>query len=179
MVNSPGRVAARFLRSSTVTAYHVGSMKPGQRFTSEFMGGGEGNLLLGPGVYFSTDLKTSLIYAKYARPAYLHTVTLDTKGYYDPTWGTPKPLREALSSCIQALVGGGVIPQGFADRGSSSDLKYGRGYIGVLHEALGAKKALRAFRDLGITGTLEKLSDSTEYAVFDMSTIRLIESKAL
>lgn len=166
--------------SVNTTAYHVGSATPDKPFSFDHLGSGEGNLILGPGIYFSSNPQVALLYAKHATKPYMHTVKLDASGYYDPSRGTPKHLREALLSLIQGMVKDGVVTRRFADRGPSSSMKYGKGSIGVVVEALGKVKALKAFHDIGITGAVELTPDGeTEYAVYDLNTIKVVESKEL
>ena len=53
-----------------------------------FLGSGENNQILGPGVYFGSTPGLAKMYWKYNKQPYLTTATLDTTNYYDPIKGT-------------------------------------------------------------------------------------------
>lgn len=163
---------------STLKAYHVGSMKPGQQPSLNSIGSGENNHFLGPGMYFSSNPNLAMEYAKYVSgDAYIHTAELDTSGYYDPTYGLPTNLREKLLDLLDQLVAKGTVTKRRLQYGPSSPMRFGKGSIGTVIESLGVLEGRAALREIGITGVYEKLPEGVECAVYDLSTIQITNSE--
>jgi hypothetical protein len=158
-----------------VTAYHCGPQI--SNFSIDHIGGGEGNQILGPGIYFASAKDIAKLYCKYAEEPYLHEVLLDTANFYNPIQGTPH-LYPALDKLAVEL--------GYRDRDDMyervrgvSTLRHGRGNIGSLVKAVGNKKALDLLVKHGIQGALEIIdhtNGTTEFSVFDPTVIRKVSS---
>jgi len=158
-----------------ITAYHCGPQIT--NFSTDHIGGGEGNQILGPGIYFATDKSVAKMYCKYADKPYLHEVILDTTNFYNPIQGTPH-LYPALDKIAVEL--------GYRDRNDMyekvrgvSTLRDGRGFIGTLVRAVGNQKARDMFVENGVQGASEVIdheSNTTEFAVFDPTVIRRVSS---
>lgn len=140
-----------------LTAYHVGHSA---QLSVEHAGKGEGNNILGSGVYFSTLKDFALAYAKYTTTPVLTTATIDTSGLYDPIWGVPENLREKVVKLAAGL------PRNY------QTLKYGQGSIGDIFKAHGPKKGRELLAIVGVTGAYERLpSGYVEIAVYDLSIL--------
>lgn len=154
-----------------ITAYHGGQNFAGG-FSLNFLGSGEGILYLGPGVYFSTNKETARLYCKYAKPASLYTVRLDSSGLYDPTFGEPYELREKLLALLdETEAKHGRLP-------SADSFKFGKGTIGILAKFFGKEQFWQKMREIGISGTYEKLPNSYEIAVFDPSIVEIVDKES-
>jgi hypothetical protein len=138
-----------------VRAWHGGHKLRGGKFDLSYLGRGEGfkgrcGGVLGPGIYFGSSPELARLYCKYAaKDSTLYEVELDTSDYYDFTWGLPLRLRGAVSERPRDLC-----------------------------RKFGADKTLSLLAENGIKGTWEKLpGGAIEFAVFDVSTIRILSSE--
>lgn len=160
-----------YFESANLTiAYHCGAKIT--QFSNMFLGSGENNQILGPGIYFGSTPNLAKMYCKYNQQPYLTTVNLDTTNYYNPIKGTPL-LNHKFDDIEKEL------NLTLRDVRNISSLKHGRGYIGAIVKTLGNKEALSMLVKHGIKGAFEEIEPNVkEYSVFDLSTINLISSEA-
>lgn len=160
-----------FESTNLTTAYHCGAKIT--QFSNMFLGSGENNQILGPGVYFGSTPGLAKMYCKYNQQPYLTTVTLDTTSYYDPIKGTPT-LNHKFDDIAKEL-----NLTSLRDVRNISTLQHGRGLIGAIVKTLGNKDSLSILIKHGIKGAFEEIEPNVkEYSVFDLSTVKLISSEA-
>ncbi len=151
----------------TLEAFHVGHTNS---LSLDWVGRGEGNIILGPGVYFTTNLGFALEYQKYNRKtAYLTTATIATEGLYDPTWGIPTELAEKVIELSRSC---GIR--------HADSFRYGSGSIGIIMKKHGFDKGRKLLAEIGIKGAYEVLpSGAIEIAVFDLSILSNVKHEEL
>ena len=159
---------------TTILVYASGPKLIGGNFSTSYIGTGEGNAILGPGIYFSDNKNVALLYAKRFDNPFLHEVELSTDGFYNPITGQPLYLRELLLKEEEKLAnkkGLQHLPYGIS-------LIHGSGRIGNIVREVGPKNALNIFSHIGLRGCYEKIAGGTalEFAVFDLQSIKLIKS---
>jgi len=142
-------------------AIHYGSYRGGD-ILSAMLHSGEGSSILGPGIYFSTDLALAKnVYSKYGDET---KISIETDDFYDVLNDPIPPKLKA------ALAEGGLDTQEKITKAENhkSNFKHGRGVIGALVHTVGAEKARKLLVKHGIKGAKEKLpSGAYEIAVFD------------
>ena len=157
-----------------LVAYHCGKPNREAEFDFKHLGTGEGTMILGPGLYFSTNKSIAKRYCKYKEGAVLYRAEIDMSGIYNPTTGQPQRLRSPMRSIIDDIEKEtgrdpyrGVLP-----------LKHGKGSIGAIVKHYGPKKARDIMIQAGIFGAVEQLHSSLEIALFDLSqaTIRPVDT---
>lgn len=150
-------------------AWHCGSKPRGASFDDfvRHLRTGEGINYLGPGIYFASSERSARAYCRYAGKPTLYEVEIDTRDYYDSASGEPQYMQRRL---VAAMAEAGLP----LDKQAPDTFRYGRHAIGLLNHRLGAEKALRLLLKHGIRGTLDWVHDFWEIAVFDPSTISVV-----
>lgn len=153
----------------TITAYHCGRRLVGDRFDPKYVGTGEGMTALGPGIYFADNRNIALMYCKYVDEPYLYTVKLDATGLYDPVWGEPPHLRDAVVDLVDSF----DLDDPY--RGVRRTV-HGPASTGAVFKHLGPEGGRAALKDVGVTGIFERLpSDALEIAVYDPDIIEIVD----
>jgi hypothetical protein len=161
--------------SGTVEAWHCGALANGH-FSLDFLGSGEGINYLGPGIYFASNKKTALVYAKYVNKPFIYKCSFSADGLYDSNLGEPLHLRERIIRLNEEL----RKQFNKTDISPTSSFKYGKHTIGFLHEKFGRQKAFEILKSIGINGAYEILPDGTiEYCIFDVDSIKIVEKEAV
>jgi len=156
-----------------MTLYHAGP--PGiRKFDVRFIGRGEGMQALGPGIYFLDNARVALVYGKYVSNPHLYTVEVDTRGLYSNSYGHPPVLRDRLIKVADEM----AAERGLKRLPPGSALNHGSGTVGDIVRAVGNKKALKIFKDIGLQGSYTFLPGNlTEVAIYDPSIIRITDVK--
>lgn len=163
--------------SGTIDAWHCGK-KFGQ-FSLDFLGHGENNHYLGPGIYFATSEMLARRYGRYHKEPWLYHVKIHhSETLYDPNRGLPLDLRAKSIQLQDDLAKEFSVSR---NRLYPTDsFKYGKEFIGFLVQKLGRQKAISRLKEIGINGIYENLpNDLIEICVFDLSLIEIIESKRI
>lgn len=152
-----------------LVAYHVGP--PFEGFSFKYLGTGEGNHILGPGLYFSDCKEIAKLYAKLWTNPVLYEVTLDTSAYYGK--GQPVDLYEKLKNTVNEL---SHLPRNKKPKGLSPT----GDFMADIIDRLGAVAAREKFVEIGVKGAWTTLPHNCkEIAVFDETTISNINSSYL
>lgn len=153
--------------------YHVGP--DFDQFSTDFLGKGENNHLLGFGCYFINNTNVAKGYAKYvARDPVMYEVKLNAPSdrFY---CGRNKPTDEQAArydKIAQAL--------GYENRRAvpynHSIMKFGRGLPGAVFSRLGAQRGLELLINNGVVGQFEDIGVDNlfEVAVYDTSIINIL-----
>lgn len=148
-----------------LVAYHCGKPNREADFDFKYLGSGEGNTILGPGLYFSTNKSIAELYCKYKEGSILYVAEFPMSNIYNPTTGEPRNLRDSIISIVSDIEREtGRDPY----RGVVS-LKHGKGSIGAIVKHYGPEKARDVMVQAGIFGAVEQLHNSLEIALFDLS----------
>ena len=147
-------------------AYHCGKPNRETGFDFKYLGSGEGNIILGPGLYFSTNKSIAQGYCKYKENSILYKAEFPMSGIYNPTTGQPEELRNSLISIINEIEKEtkrdpyqGVKP-----------LTHGKGSIGAVTKYYGPERAREVLLEVGVFGAVEELPcGDLEIALFDLS----------
>ena len=157
-----------------LVAYHCGKPNRETDFDFKYFGSGESTMILGPGLYFSTNKSTAERYCKYKENSILYRAEIDMSGIYNPTTGEPRKLREPVRSIINDIEKEtgrdpyrGVLP-----------LTHGKSSIGAIVKHYGPERARDIMVQAGIFGAVEELHNSLEIALFDLSqtTIKPVDT---
>jgi hypothetical protein len=153
-------------------AYHCGSKPPSESFDDfrKHLRSGEGMGYLGPGIYFATSYDAARSYCKYAKEPTFYKVKVDVSDFYDPI--------RATTPHVQARLRAAVEEAGFkySDYRESYDaFTYGRGWIGYLNDKLGTRSTLELLLKHGVRGQLDWVHTFWELAVYDPSTITVVD----
>lgn len=160
-----------------MTAYHCGSKF--ENFSTDFSGTGEGNRLLGPGIYFATEEQIALLYSKYAKgDAYLYEAEIDTTNFYcfGYLWNRNAAQSEIVAKRIDEI--GEKLGIDTQRQVGFYAMEKGRPPIGNLVHKLGWQKALQVLVQNNVQGAMENIAaGGMEMTVFDPSIIRLKNKK--
>jgi len=161
-----------------LTAYHCGSKF--DKFSTEFSGTGEGNRLLGPGIYFATEPSIATMYSKYAKgEAYLYEAQVDTTNFYcfGYLWNRNAHQSQIVHDRVEKVA---------ADLGIDTTkqvgfyaMEKGRPPIGNLVHKLGWQKALKVLVENGVQGAMENIGHGMELTIFDPSVIQLTSKRPI
>ena len=93
---------------------------------------------------------------------------------YNPTTGEPRKLRDSISSIIDDI----EKETGRDPYRGTLPLVHGKGSIGAIVKHYGPEKAREVLVQAGVFGAVEKLHDSLEIALFDLSqaTIKAVDA---
>lgn len=146
-------------------AYHCGKPDIESDFSFDSLGSGEGTSILGPGIYFATNINIAKLYCKYKEGAVMYEAEIPKKYIYDGTMGQPENLRESIISIIDDIEKEtgrdpykGVLP-----------LTHGQGSVGAIVKHYGIKKAREILTQAGIKGVVGRIGSGLEIALFDPS----------
>jgi len=157
-----------------LVAYHCGKPNREADFDFKYLGSGEDAAILGPGLYFSTNKSLAERYCKYKENSILYRAEFPMSGIYNPTTGEPRNLRNSVVSIVKEIEKEtgrdpfrGVMP-----------LTHGKGSIGAVTKYYGPERAREVLVQSGVFGAVEKLRDSLEIALFDLSqaTIKPVDT---
>jgi len=148
-----------------LVAFHCGKPNLEQDFDFKHLGSGEGTMILGPGIYFSTDKNIAERYCKYKEGAALYRAEIDMSGIYNPTTGQPQRLRDS----ILAIVGDIEKETGRDPYRGVLSLTHGKGSIGAIVKHYGPQRARDIMVQAGISGAVEKIGDAFEVALYNLS----------
>lgn len=165
--------------SGQIEAYHGGSELVRGSFSLAHLGSGEGNLYLGPGIYFTTNRNGAIRYGKYSNKPFLYKVSIKSDGLYDPNRGEPLHLREKAIKLQDDLRKQFNLP---TDKylNSTDSFRYGKDFIGFMVQKLGRGQTHYILESVGINGIYENLpGGSLEIAVFNPSIITILEKEEL
>lgn len=158
--------------------YHCGP--DFDNFSTEFLGSGEGNHLLGYGVYFINQINIAKGYAKHVMSGkpFLYTVKLNATS--DQIYNNMLRPSEKMSHGMNAI----AKQLGYEDYTKvpyrHSAMKYGRGLPGVVFSQLGPKQGAQLLIQNGILGQYEDVGNGVyEIAVWDLSIIKLVDKEKL
>jgi len=172
VINKPRHVAAeRAIReaeeaTAKTRVYHVGSYSGGP-INPRKLGSGEGNRILGPGLYASTEPGVSKLYNKYGSKTYEADINLNE--FYDPIQGSPN-LKDKM---LRVLKDAGLTYEDAISMRGIQSLRHGSGLIGAVVKTVGPEKARHLFIRHGIKGAKEKLpSGAWEIAIYDSSVLK-------
>lgn len=165
--------------SGQLTIYHCGWKKTGAnfRFDTRLHGTGEGwsNPPLGPGIYFSDDLLTALLYCKYSSKPKLTVATVDMSKLYNIRSGEPHEKHEALLQFGEELRD--IL--GLDSLEEYPPYRYRRvfpnGVAAAALGVLGLEKTIEKLKELGIHGWVTRINpDALEICIFDPDILNVV-----
>lgn len=150
---------------TSVTAYHGGGNFDFPDI--KFLGSGENNHVLGPGIYFATNPRIAKRYMSYSSDPRFYQCTIDMSRIYDPVKGLPEEMRGIGDRMAESL------GMAFDDLPRAVSLKYGKWPVGPFVQHLGVDKALELFRKFDLNGLYENLpgNNGMEIAVYDTAVV--------
>ncbi len=139
-----------------LTLYHVGAPNI-EKWDLNHVGTGEGSIRpMGDGIYFASERKVALRYAKYQKEPWLYTVQVPADEIYHSLTGKPEHLRDRI---VQ----------------HSKDIP---GWDPSVNKILN-KKGPKFLSSLGVSGARKNLTNGYEVCIYDPNAIRTVSAKPL
>lgn len=159
--------------------YHCGP--DFDHFSTNFLGTGENNHLLGHGIYLINSPEIAKGYAKYVKTGkpFLYEVELQnvvSEDFYCSR-NRPDSFQDRELSKLAKILGLDNYPD---VRYRHSIMRYGRGMVGAVFERFGARKGAEILIEHGIHGQFEDVGDGIfEIAVWDTNLLKIVNKVKL
>lgn len=146
------------------------------KFSMAMIGRGEGNHLLGKGIYFINDEKIALRYTKYAKSSkqslYQVKLNADSENFYN-SMKKPSYFQEVDYNDIAKELG----YETFRDmKYNHSIMRDGRGLVGAVFSRLGAINGAKLLNKNGVYGQYEVIEPGViEIAVWNPEIIKIVK----
>ena len=151
-------------------AYHCGKPDRDADFNFDSIGSGEGNLILGPGVYFATDKSIAERYCKYRDGAVVYRAEIPMEGIYNPTNGLPANLRFSILPIVKRI----EEETGKDPYRGVQPLTHGKGAIGAIVKHYGIEEGREILVRAGVKGAIETLpSGIKEIALYTFDGVNV------